>query len=180
MANSLQDQLLKAGLVDGKKIKQAKQAKKKQKKQQRQSGTEVIDENKQAAQKSRAEKAGRDRELNRQRDEEAQRKAVVAQIKQLIEINRLPKDKGDVAFNFSDNNKIKKIYVTEEFQVQLSKGRLAIVKLNEQYEIVASPIAEKIAQRDQASVIVCNEAVGLEEDEDDYYADYKIPDDLMW
>lgn len=180
MANSLQDQLLKAGLIDGKKVKQAKQAKKKQKKQQRQSGTEVIDENKQAAQKSRSEKVERDRALNRQRDEEAQRKAVVAQIKQLIEINRLPKGKGDVAFNFVDNKKVKKIYVTEEFQVQLSKGRLAIVKLNEQYEIVACPIAEKIAQRDQGSVILCNETVGLEDDEDDYYAEYKIPDDLMW
>lgn len=180
MVKSLQDQLLKAGLVDDKKLKQAKQAKKKQKKQQRKSGTEALDENKQAVQQSRAEKVERDRELNRQRDEEARHKAIIAQVKQLIVINRLSKGKGDVAFNFVDNTKIKKIYVSDEFQKQLSKGRLAIVKLDDQYEIVPTPVADKIRLRDENSIIVCNETVTAEDDEDDYYADYKIPDDLMW
>ena len=180
MANSLQDQLLKAGLVDGKKAKQVKQAKKKQKKQQRKSGAQVLDENKQAAEQSRAEKVERDRELNHQRDEEAQIKAIVAQIKQLIEMNRLSKGEGDVAFNFVDGKKIKKIFVSDEVQKQLSKGRLAIVSLNDQYEIVPTPVAEKIRLRDSSSIILCNETVVIEDDEDDYYADYKIPDDLMW
>lgn len=180
MANSLQDQLLKAGLVDGKKVKQANKAKKKQKKLQRKSGEELVDENKLAAQQVLVEKAERGRELNRKRDEEDMQKAIAAQIRQLIEMNRLPKGDGDVAYNFVDNKKVKKIFVADECQVMLSRGRLAIVKLGDQYEIVPSPVAEKIRMRDESSVIICNDAKSGEEDEDDYYADYKIPDDLMW
>ena len=179
MANSLQDQLLKAGLVDKKKLKQVTQAKKKQGKQQRKSKEVAVDESKLQAQLSLAEKAERGRELNRQRVEQAEQKAITAQIKQLIEMNRLKKGEGDVAYNFVDGKKIKKLFVTAKQQDQLVRGLLAIVKLDDQYEIVPSPVAEKIRLRNDSCVILCNEVQQNDED-DDYYADYKIPDDLMW
>ena len=40
-------------------------------------------------------------------------------------------------------------------------------------------VAEKIMQRD-ASCIVSDATTRLETEEDDPYADYKVPDDLMW
>jgi len=41
-------------------------------------------------------------------------------------------------------------------------------------------VAEKIRQRDQESFIYIAENASQEVEEDDPYADYQIPDDLMW
>ena len=177
--SSLQDQLLKAGLVDAKKAKQAKKDKRKSDKVQKKSKQVVVDETKAQAQQAREEKARRDRELNAERQAEAERKAIAAQIKQLIQMNQQSKG-GDVAYNFTDGKQIKKIYVSDEVQKQLTRGRLAIVKLEEDYQLVPYPVAEKIAQRDESVLIsVIQNSYDTQED-DDPYADYQIPDDLMW
>jgi len=178
LSNSLQNQLLKIGLVDEKKVKQVKKEKHKQAKQRGKKAVPV-DEAARLAQQSAAEKAERDRELNRQRREEAERRALAAQVRQLIEMNRLPREEGEIPYNFSDNNTVKRLYVTEQMQRQLGLGRLSIVRLDEQYELVPTAVAEKIRQRDESCVILCNEP-DEHNDEDDPYADYQIPDDLMW
>jgi uncharacterized protein YaiL (DUF2058 family) len=180
MAGSLQDQLLKAGLADKKKAKAINKTKKKQAKVERRSKVENVDEAKQQVQQARAEKAQRDRDLNEKKNAEQERKAITAQVKQLIEVNRISRDGGDLDYNFTDNKKIKKILVDKVMLEQLSRGRLAIVLLNDKYEVVPTVVAEKIKLREPEKVIVCNEAQKVEVDEDDPYADYQIPDDLMW
>jgi uncharacterized protein YaiL (DUF2058 family) len=179
---SLQDQLLKAGLIDAKKAKQANKEKRKETNVARRSNEEVVDEIKQSAEQTRMEKAERDRELNRQRDLELQQKAIAAQIKQLIENHRQPKGagEGDVEYNFSDGKLIKKIRVSILVQEQIVRGVLAVVKLGEGYEVVPRIVADKIAQRDDKFVIVANTKADNKVDEDDPYKDYVIPDDLMW
>lgn len=179
---SLQDQLLKAGLIDTKKAKQANKEKRKETNVARRSAEPVLDEIKQSAEQARLEKAERDRELNRQREEALQQKAIAAQIKQLIENHRQPKDagKGDVEYNFTDGKLIKKIRVSSLVQEQIVRGVLAVVKLGEGYELVPRIVADKIAQRDEKAVIVANTKVQNQTDEDDPYKDYVIPDDLMW
>jgi hypothetical protein len=182
MAGSLQDQLLRAGLADAGKAKQLDKEKRKQAKVARRAGTELIDEDKEAAREARAEKARRDRELNQALNSKAQRKAINAQIKQLIENNKLEKGRGEVGFNFTDGKKVKKLYIGEREQQQLSLGRLAIVKQGDQYEILPRPVADKISERDADRVIVCAESTdpALSEREQDWYKEYEIPDDLMW
>lgn len=179
MAISLKDQLLKAGLVDARKVSTAVKEKHKQEKQQRKHKIETIDETKANAQKAREEKAERDRQLNFERDEQLRHKAIIAQIKQLIEVSRLSRDGAEIAYNFTDGTKIKKILVTDEMLNQLSNGRLAIVKFDEQYSVVPKSVAEKIKLRDASYVIVSN-VLQQTDDADDPYAEYKIPDDLMW
>lgn len=179
---SLQDQLLKAGLIDTKKAKQANKEKRKETNVARRSAEPVVDEIKQSAEQARMEKAERDRELNRQREEALQQKAIAAQIKQLIENHRQSKDagKGDVEYNFTDGKVIKKIRVSSLVQEQIVRGVLAVVKLGDGYELVPRIVADKIAQRDEKAVIVANTKVQNQTDEDDPYKDYVIPDDLMW
>lgn len=177
--SSLQDQLLKAGLIDEKKAKQVSKEKRKTAKVQRKSNDVVVDETKQQVQKAREEKTERDRQLNAARKAEAERKAIAAQIKQLIEMNRQPKDRGELAYNFTDGGKIKQLYISSTLQRRLTNGLLAIVKLNDSYELVPAPVAERIAQRDPACIIALNAKQETPED-DDPYADYQIPDDLMW
>jgi len=58
---------------------------------------------------------------------------------------------------------------------------LAIAKLSNDYKLVPKAIAEKINLRSTDFIIILNDKVESEEiDEDDPYADYQIPDDLMW
>lgn len=179
---SLQDQLLKAGLIDNKKAKQANKEKRKETNVARRSNEEKVDEIKQSAEQARLEKAERDRELNRQRDLELQQKAIAAQIKQLIENHRQKKGAGeaDVEYNFTDGKLIKKMRVSPLVLEQIARGLLAVVKLGESYELVPRIVADKIAQRDEKYVVVANTKQDNKVDEDDPYKDYVIPDDLMW
>lgn len=178
MGNSLQDQLLKAGLVDKQQVKQVRSSKRKKGKQA--GGKDRPgDEDRRRAQQAAAEKARRDSELNRQRQEEARRRAEANELRQLIHSNRIPRGEGDVAYSFLDADSIKRIYVTAEQQGRLAKGGLAVVRQDTGYELVVPDIAERVRARDESLVIVFNKPGG-ESDESDEYADYKVPDDLMW
>ena len=178
---SLQDQLLKSGLVSSAQVKSAKSDKRKQTEQQRKNNVTVVDEAKELAKKAQAEKAERDRELNQLKQQQEEQKHLIAQVKQLIELNRQPKDDDGLAYHFNDNNKIKTLYVSEAMREQIIRGRLAIVKLGDGYEVVSSEVAKKISLRDEGCVVVHNELIdSAVENKDDPYASYQIPDDLMW
>ena len=179
MANAFQDQLLKAGLVSKDKLNKTNKTKHKQAKQQPKNAATETDKIKQQVKKAALDKAERDRELNFQKVEEDNKKAIVGQIRQLVEMNRIATDDGETAYNFEDENKIKHIYVTDDLRNRIVNGRLAIVRLDTSYSLVPTVVAEKIMQRDASYIVLINESVQAS-DEDDEYADYKVPDDLMW
>lgn len=176
---SLQEQFLKAGLIDKKKVKLANQEKSQQKKIERRTGTQSVDEIRLAAQEAQRKQAERARELNAQRDAAAKQKAIAAQIVQMIEQSRQNKGQGDIAYNFTHENKIKRIYVSARVQADLIAGRLVIVCQGENTELVPRVVADKIAERDPGLVVRVNKTT-TEVDADDPYAAYQIPDDLMW
>lgn len=176
---SLQEQFLKAGLVDKKKVKQANQEKSQQKKIERRTGTQTVDEVRLAALETQRKNAERARELNAQRDAAATQKAIMAQIVQMVQQNRQSKGGGDIAYNFTHDSKIKRLYVSAAVQAHLVAGRLVIVCQGESVELVPKVIADKIAERD-ASLVVRVNKTSTEIDADDPYAAYQIPDDLMW
>ncbi|HCW0181303.1 MULTISPECIES: DUF2058 domain-containing protein [Citrobacter] len=175
---TLQEQMLKAGLVSSKKMAKVQRTAKKSRVQAREA-REAVEENKKA-------QIERDKQLSEQQKQAVQSKEYKAQIKQLIEMNKITITSGDIGYNFTDNNLIKKVYVDKVTQSQLIKGRLAIARLTaengseSEYAIIPAVVADKIAQRD-ASYIVLNCELSQEaKDEDDPYADFVIPDDLMW
>ncbi len=188
MANALQDQLLNIGLVDKKGAAQSKKDKYKKNKKNRNQKDPVADKNKILAQQQMEEKKKQDKLLNQQKQEKADLKAIKAQIKQLMEsnsIHRLQSSDEDkkptiVEFNFQDDKLIKRIQVSDQIQKSLVSGSLAITKWEDKYHIVAKAVATKIAQRDEAYIILLNTANDNTEIVDDEYADYEIPDDLMW
>lgn len=183
MGNSLFDQLKNSGLVDEKKAKKAKQSQYKSIKQQskkKKGSPAPVDEAALLAQEAQAKKVERDRMLNQQRKDAAEQKAVAAQIKQLIESNRVTERDGDVAYNFTDGSAVKRLHVSEQVHKSLSNGRLVIAKLGAGYELVPAAVADKIKQRDASCLIINDHKTEVMADEDDLYAAYKIPDDLMW
>ena len=179
---SLQDQLLKAGLANKASAKQARADKrKKQKVKQKQP---VVEEATLAAQQAAEEKKARSRELNQLQQQEREKRSIVAQVRQLIITNKQVR-KGDTVLNFTHNNVVKRMYVSNDMHKQVTKGRLTVVLLDDAYELVPTPVAEKIAQRDEQSIIYRADLDtsgndGQEQDQDDWYADYDIPDDLTW
>jgi uncharacterized protein YaiL (DUF2058 family) len=175
---TLQEQMLKAGLVSSKKMDKVQRTAKKSRLQAREA-REAVEANKKA-------QIERDKLLSEQQKQATLSKELKAQIKQLIEMNRIVISKGDIGYNFTDNNLIKKVYVDKVTQAQLINGRLAIARLvtdnnpDGEYAIIPASVADKIAQRD-ASSIVLNSALSKEaQDEEDPYADFVVPDDLMW
>ena len=181
MGNSLFEQLKKTGLVDDKKAKQAKHSQYKNKKKKAKKGSAAqVDEATLLAQKANSEKTERDRQLNQTMKAEAEHKAIAAQIKQLIETNRIEDGGGDVTYNFTDANVVKRLHVSEQSHKHLISGYLAIAKLGERYELVPVPVAEKIKQRDEQCIILCEPSTETKFSGNDPYADYEIPDDLMW
>ncbi|MBU9818470.1 DUF2058 domain-containing protein [Rahnella sp. Lac-M11] len=175
---TLQEQLLKAGLVTSKKMDKVQRTAKKSRVQSREARA-AVEENKKA-------QLERDKQLNEQQKQAALSKEHKAQVKQLIEMNRIDISKGDIGFNFTDNNLIKKVFVDKTTQAQLISGRLAIARLvtesngESQYAIIPASVADKIAQRDASSIVLNSTLSQEEQDEEDPYADFKVPDDLMW
>jgi len=176
---SLQEQLMKAGLVDKKKVKVANQEKSKQQKIERRTGVQSVNETKEAVLEAQRQQAERARQLNAERDAAAAQKALAAQIAQMIQQNRQPKGNGDIPYNFTLGTKIERIHVSEKVRGHLVAGRLAIAAHNGGFELVPKVIADKIAERAPESVVRVNK-VSTEVDADDPYADFKIPDDFTW
>lgn len=182
MGNSLQDQLLKAGVVDQEQVKKANQSKKKQQRQQPKAKKKARKQPTLSPQqiKAREEKAARDRELNERRNEARRQREIAAQVKQLVDANRHPPSDPDkdVPFYFENKGKIKTLHVAPATRDMVTAGRLVIVNANGKFELVPGEIAEKIRQRNPALVIDLPEEEKLAED--DAYAGYEVPDDLMW
>lgn len=189
---SLADQLLKAGIADKKQAKKAQTAKRRENAEQnaqtkqlgkkarrqlaeQQAAAKVADQ-----QRVLQEKVERDRELNRQKNAAAEAKALRAQIVQLVNMNEVNRDKGEVAYRFADGDKTAMVYVSGMQKRQLSNGQLAIVKLANNYQLVSKLVAEKIKTRDESVVVSLHTLAKSEDGGDDPYADYKIPDDFDW
>jgi uncharacterized protein YaiL (DUF2058 family) len=180
MGKSLQDQLLGLGLTDNKKQKKNDKEKKRQEHLKRTGQENNADESREKAEQARKEKAARDKELNKQRDEEAQKKAIKAQVQQLVDNNLITAAQGDIKYQFVDGKKVKSLYVDQAVWDRLSKGQLAIIAHRNSYAVIPLQVAEKIRERDDGHFIVIAEQTDGQMDEDDPYAAYQIPDDLMW
>lgn len=180
MNNPFQEQLLKAGLVTKQQVNKVKQEKKQKHKQQRTKKAAPIDEAKLKAQKAADEKAQRDRELNKKKQEDAQKKAISIEINQLITDHCLARGEDcEIIYNFEHNKKVKRIYINEEMKKQIIQGKLGIARIEGRYELVPKSVAEKIQQRNDKRIILFSPEQQAA-DENDPYAEYQIPDDLMW
>lgn len=186
---SLRDQLLKAGLADPKQAKKIDKEKRDASKQAPKKQPAAESEAARVAREARESQAARDRELNRKKIEAAERKALREQIRQLVISNRLEKNGGErgkdtVAYRFTDGKRIEKIYVTDLIQQQLARGQLGVVKHGNGYEVVPAEVAEKVRGRDASVFVAIASAQGGMQagttDADDPYAQFQVPDDLMW
>lgn len=179
---SLRDQLLKAGLVSTEQVKKAERQNRKQthKVKKDKSLAEQERQQKQEQQRREAEQAQQkrelDRELNRQREQEKNRRAILAQVRQILEQHRQNDDKADLLFNFQAGKKIRRVRVTPDQQRQLAMGRLGIARNPHDpfdYPIVPRTAALKLQKLgDEEFIAVLNPETNRLEEDDDWPAEW--------
>ncbi len=179
MRNALQEQLLKAGLV---KDKQVKESQKQKHQAQRQQPVGRHQQQPSAAQRqaqaAAQQKAQRDKALNAEREARAARKALDAQILQLVQQHRRPHNDGEDAYSFVDGSRVKRIYVTAPTRDALARGEFGIVRLRNRYFVVTAEGAAAVRERAADYLVVLNQDTSAADDA--AYAEHPIPDDLTW
>ena len=183
MGNPFQDQLLKAGVVTKQQVKKAQSSSNKKKKEQRSKKNNVVDENKLKAQQLAKEKAEHDKALNLRKEEQAKQKATSIEIDQLILSNLIKRNEEcEIVYNFEHRKKVNRIYINEDMKQRIINGQLGIARIEGRYELIPKLIAERIKERNEKRVILFEQTEQEQQaiDEDDPYAEFKVPDDLMW
>ncbi|HWU75185.1 MAG TPA: DUF2058 domain-containing protein [Rhodanobacter sp.] len=179
MRNPLQDQLLKAGLV-----KKNQVAKVVREQAARRKDTKPVPPDMQQvdAQRLQAEKAERDRTLAAERNAQARINEALSQIRQIIDMHKVGRE-GDIAYRFTDGNKIRDVLVNEALRAQLAAGTLAIVRHGEAYELLPRTAADKVHERDATMIVLDHGRAENNSDsiaDDEYYKQFEVPDDLIW
>lgn len=179
MRNPLQEQLLKAGLVNKAKAAQVvrEQAKKHKGKGPVAPSAEQVE-----AQRLQADKAERDRTLAAERNAQVRANEVRAQVRQIVEAHKVKRE-GEIAYRFTDGDKIRDVLVNEALRAQLASGTLVIVRHDQGYELLPRVAADKVVERDAAMIVLDHgraEARSGNDADDEYYRQFEVPDDLIW
>ena len=175
--NALQAQLLKAGLVDNKKAKKLS----KQAVHEQRTGQSNEAELKAKIAQDKQEKLAKDQALDLEKKRLLQGKELKASIIQMINQHKIRDIDGEVSYQFIDESKIKKIYLNQQIYNALVSGSLVIAKESEGYAVLPKALADRINDKMEGFIIVNNSEKNEQiTDEEDPYAAYVIPDDLMW
>ena len=181
MRNPLQEQLLKAGLVKKDKVAKVvrEQARQRQGKALAEPADTQVD-----TRRLQAERAERDRQLSAERNAEARAREIRAQVRQIIDTTKV-KRSGDIAYRFPDGEKIASILVDEPQRAQLAAGTLAIAREGDGYALIPRLPADKIHARAPDMIVldhgrVAGDPAPDNDEVDDYYKQFVVPDDLIW
>lgn len=177
MSDSLRDQLLKQGLVDEQSVKKTRSNKRKKRRRGETDAEQAAAS--EAAAKREADRRARDRTLNARQQEERQRQAEEQAARQMVLDREIGHD-GDERFQFSHNGRIRPIRVSAAQRSDLAAGRLAIARTRGRYRLVPGDIVEFVQARAPFLIAWTAADSGGGDEQDDAYADYPVPDDLMW
>jgi uncharacterized protein YaiL (DUF2058 family) len=181
MANSLQEQLLKAGLVSETQLNKSKKQEHRAKK--RGSGRKTSEAAKAAVAQRQRQKAEQDAALNAKREAKQKEQELRLQIREMVLSNALPVEAGaDVPYNMVRNGRIRRIYVTAAQRDQIVAGTLAVATARGRHHLIPVAVAERISALMPSYFVFRAEAEAApdEPDENDPYAEFKVPDDLTW
>lgn len=181
MANSLQDQLLKAGLATQDQVRNTRSGKRKQRKAGKPHDDSV---QRQAAQRQAAQ-AERDRALNAKREADRVNKETRLRIREMVlaASEKVKPEAAEIPYNVLHGSKLRRIYVTAEQRDGLGCGKLAIATAKGRHHVVSMALADEISQLMPDYFVYrpkLDDDVAKADDPSDPYADYKVPDDLMW
>jgi uncharacterized protein YaiL (DUF2058 family) len=173
---SLQEQLLKAGLVSTEKLKKMETETRKQLHQSRKNKAVAAAEVAHKAEEKRrleaeaTRKKELDRQLNREREAQKKLKEDMARTHQLLESQRLNEVDADIPYNFLDGRYIRRIRVTQQQQKLLAMGRIGIVRnVDDEYDfpLVSRETALKVAEIFPEGLLLLHPESGSVEDQEE-------------
>lgn len=179
---SLQEQLMNSGLVNKQKAKQAQTEKRRQAKQKKKKGAVVVSDVQVAIQEKTQQQKQKDLANNQQTQQELAIRAAHGKLIQMIAQHCEKDYQGELDYHFTYDNKVKRIAVTPLIQQGLIKGVFAICVLNEEFYLINKEAAEKLRAIDESVLVALHDQTKTKPEsiEDDPYAEFAIPDDLMW
>ncbi len=155
---SLQDQLLKAGVINKKQAKKAAHDKRMEEKQNQKGQSVNADaEAKARLQKQREEQSAADRQRNIERQQQEKQKEDQAAAKQLIANNHQPLAEGDEAYSYVEAKRIKRFYTTKEIADKLEAGKIALARHQSKLVLIPVDTALKVMERDEQAVLIYND-----------------------
>lgn len=169
MSESLREQMLKAGFKEAPSNNKKKQSGKPTKPKHKSSKKRV--QNTGPSSMERANIA--------EREAIAERKRIKAEIKTIIEAEKIDDTKGESAHSYVIGKRIKQMFVSEAIREKLVDGSLVITRLNGSTFLIPTETGERVRALNPDWVII---GPGDEQTSDieDEYADYQVPDDLKW
>lgn len=194
MSSSLQEQLVNAGLADEDSLNRSRQGRRhrsggkrgrgkkpggggKARDSARQAASEKA--HREAATPKNAEKAAEKAAPPPERQPTAEEKA--DRLRQMIRANRIDRAYAGVPYRFTQGSRVREVAVTGTQQGRIARGELAIVSDGERVEIVPAKVARRLRGIDPAAILVLNSGDERRDAaDDDPYAAYRVPDDLMW
>ena len=180
MRNPLQEQLLKAGLVKKSKVAQVahEQTKARHGKAPPAPSAEQLE-----VERLRAERTERDRALAAERNAQARISEQRAQARQIIQTQQIARE-GEIEYRFTDGSAVRTILVNTTQRTQLANGSLVIARLGDGYALLPRAAAQKVQERDANLIVLDHAGSKLAKpdasEEDAYYDQFKVPDDLVW
>lgn len=178
---SLQEQLMKSGLINKQKAQQAQTEKRRNAKQKKKKGTLEVSEIQISVQEQKELQRRQDLEKNRQAQAELNARAAHGKLIQMIAQHCEKNYQGEIDYHFTYDKKVKRIAVNEKTQQGLIRGLLAICVLNEAFYLINKEAAAILTEIDPSVLVALHDKEEpLQAKEDDPYADFAIPDDLIW
>jgi uncharacterized protein YaiL (DUF2058 family) len=181
-ANPLQEQLLKAGLAKKSKVAEIARA---QDKARHGKGPSESAEIQREAERARLEKVERDRALAAEQKAKARASELLAQARQIIRDKKLPRA-GDSEYRFNADGAIRTLLIDAEQRKLLASGAVVVARAGDRYELLPRRAGEQVRERAPELVVLdhgqpADAPSAADSAEDDaYYAQFKVPDDLVW
>jgi len=173
MSDSLREQMLKAGFKETPSNKK-KKTQGKAKRNKRTSGA-----NKQSGSTPTATPSSMELANIAKREAAATRKRVKAEIKAIIEAEKIEQTAGETPHSYLVGKRIKQMFVSEPIQKQLVEGVLVITRLNGSTYLIPTETGVRIKALNPDWVVITPASDNANEIDEDY-ADYQVPDDLKW
>lgn len=190
MSSSLQEQLVQAGLADEESLDRSRQRGRRQAGGKRKggktrSGGRIARQTKQPTSGRNDDAAAPQTKKHGTKPPAAEREPTTAEkadrLRQMIRANRIDRAYAGVPYRFTQESRVREVAVTGTQQGRIARGELAIVSDGERIELVPAKVARRVRGIDPNAVLVLNGGDESGPDTgDDPYAEYRVPDDLMW
>lgn len=178
---SLQEQLMKSGLINKQKAKQAQTDKRRKAKQKKKKGSVEVSDVQIVINAQKEQQKSQDLDKNRATQADLDARSAHGKLIQMIAQHCEKNYQGEIDYHFTYDQKVKRIAINETIQKSLINGSLAICVLNDEFYLINKEASQTLSEIDASVLVSLHEKVDMQAiDEEDPYAEFAVPDDLVW